>query len=119
SVGGVRESVDQEPAALIVQQPTFLVSIEDLRALADAAHAVGALLVVAVNPIALGLLESRGAAGADIVVGDGQPLGIPLAYGGPWLGIFATREKYVRQMPGRIVGMTNDVDGRRGFVLTL
>src|SRR5207245_7112954 len=115
----VRESLDEETAALIVQQPNFLGSIEDLRALADAAHAVGALLVVAINPIALALLESPGAAGADIVVGEGQPLGIPLAYGGPWLGIFAARDKYVRQMPGRIVGMTTDVDGRRGFVLTL
>jgi glycine dehydrogenase subunit 1 len=115
----VRATLDDETAALVVQQPNFLGSIEDLRALANAAHAVGALLVVAVNPIALGLLESPGAAGADIVVGEGQPLGIPLAYGGPWLGIFAAREQYVRQMPGRIVGMTTDLDGRRGFVLTL
>ncbi len=118
-IARVRESLDGETAALVVQQPNFLGSIEDLRALADAAHAVGALLVVAVNPIALGLLETPGAAGADIVVGEGQPLGIPLAYGGPWLGIFAARGQYVRQMPGRIVGMTNDLDGRRGFVLTL
>jgi glycine dehydrogenase subunit 1 len=115
----VRAALDEDTAALIVQQPNFLGSIEDLRPLADAAHAVGALLVVAVNPIALGLLESPGAAGADIVVGEGQPLGIPLAYGGPWLGIFAARDQYVRQMPGRIVGMTTDLDGRRGFVLTL
>ncbi|HZQ98247.1 MAG TPA: aminomethyl-transferring glycine dehydrogenase subunit GcvPA, partial [Chloroflexota bacterium] len=87
-IARVRESLDGETAALVVQQPNFLGSIEDLRALADAAHTVGALLVVAVNPIALGLLETPGAAGADIVVGEGQPLGIPLAYGGPWLGIF-------------------------------
>ena len=115
----VRAALDEDTAALIVQQPNFLGSVEDLRGLADAAHAVGALLIVAVNPIALGLLESPGEAGADIVVGEGQPLGIPLAYGGPWLGIFAAREQYVRQMPGRIVGMTTDLDGRRGFVLTL
>jgi glycine dehydrogenase subunit 1 len=114
-----RAALNDQTAALVVQQPNFLGSIEDLRGLADAAHAVGALLVVAINPVALALLESPGAAGADIVVGEGQPLGIPLAYGGPWLGIFAARDKYVRQMPGRIVGMTTDVDGRRGFVLTL
>jgi glycine dehydrogenase subunit 1 len=119
TVEAARAALDGETAALVVQQPNFLGSIEDLRALAEAAHAVGALMVVAINPIALALLEPPGAAGADIVIGEGQPLGIPLAYGGPWLGIFATRDRYVRQMPGRIVGMTNDVDGRRGFVLTL
>jgi glycine dehydrogenase subunit 1 len=119
SVEAARAALDDQTAALVVQQPNFLGSIEELRGLAEAAHAVGALLVVAINPIALALLESPGAAGADIVVGEGQPLGIPLAYGGPWLGIFAARDKYVRQMPGRIVGMTTDVDGRRGFVLTL
>ena len=112
-------ALDSETAALVVQQPNFLGSIEDLRSLADAAHAAGALLIVVVNPIALGLLESPGAAGADIVVGEGQPLGIPLAYGGPWLGIFAATQKLVRQIPGRIVGQTTDLDGRRGFVLTL
>jgi glycine dehydrogenase subunit 1 len=115
----VRAALDEETAALVVQQPNFLGSIENLSALADAAHAVGALLVVAINPIALGILETPGTAGADIVVGEGQPLGIPLSYGGPWLGIFATREQHIRQMPGRIVGMTTDLDGRRGFVLTL
>jgi glycine dehydrogenase subunit 1 len=119
TVEAASAALDGETAALVVQQPNFLGSVEDLRVLAEAAHAVGALLVVAINPIALALLESPGAAGADIVIGEGQPLGIPLAYGGPWLGIFATRDRYVRQMPGRIVGMTTDVDGRRGFVLTL
>ena len=114
-----RQYVDNETAALIVQQPNFLGSIEDLRGLAAVAHEAGALFVVAANPIALALLESPGAAGADIVVGEGQPLGIPLSFGGPWLGIFAARERYIRQMPGRIVGVTTDVDGRRGFVLTL
>ncbi|HEY3080737.1 MAG TPA: aminomethyl-transferring glycine dehydrogenase subunit GcvPA [Chloroflexota bacterium] len=114
-----RRHVDQETAALIVQQPNFLGSIEDLRTLAAVAHDVGALFVVAANPVALALLESPGAAGADIVVGEGQPLGIPLSFGGPWLGVFAAREKYIRQMPGRIVGVTTDVEGKRGFVLTL
>ena len=119
AIDAARTALDTETAALVVQQPNFLGSIEDLRGLADAAHAVGALLIVVINPIALGLLESPGAAGADIVVGEGQPLGIPLAYGGPWLGIFAASEKLVRQIPGRIVGQTTDLDGRRGFVLTL
>jgi glycine dehydrogenase subunit 1 len=119
SVETARDSLNEETAALVVQQPNFLGSVEDLRGLAAAAHAVGALLVVAVNPLSLALLESPGAAGADIVVGEGQPLGIPLAYGGPWLGIFAAREQYIRQMPGRIVGMTTDLEGKRGFVLTL
>ncbi|HEV8634200.1 MAG TPA: aminomethyl-transferring glycine dehydrogenase subunit GcvPA [Chloroflexota bacterium] len=114
-----RRCIDGQTAALIVQQPNFLGSIEDLRALAAVAHDAGALFVVAANPIALALLEAPGAAGADIVVGEGQPLGIPLSFGGPWLGLFAAREQYVRQMPGRIVGVTTDVDGRRGFVLTL
>jgi glycine dehydrogenase subunit 1 len=119
TVEAARAALDGETAALVVQQPNFLGSVEDLRGLSEAAHAVGALMVVAINPIALALHETPGAAGADIVVGEGQPLGIPLAYGGPWLGIFATRDRYVRQMPGRIVGMTTDVDGRRGFVVTL
>ena len=114
-----RRCVDGQTAALIVQQPNFLGAIEDLRALAAVAHDAGALFVVAANPIALALLEAPGAAGADIVVGEGQPLGIPLSFGGPWLGLFAAREQYIRQMPGRIVGVTTDVDGRRGFVLTL
>ena len=105
TVEAARAALDEETAALVVQQPNFLGSVEELRGLAEAAHAVGALMVVAINPIALALLEAPGAAGADIVVGEGQPLGIPLAYGGPWLGIFAARDKYVRQMPGRIVGM--------------
>lgn len=111
--------LDEDTAALVVQQPNFLGAIEELAPLAEAAHSVGALLIVAINPTALALLEPPGAAGADIVVGEGQPLGIPVSYGGPWLGIFAARDKYVRQMPGRIVGMTADVDGKRGLVLTL
>lgn len=111
--------LDKNTAALLVQYPNFFGSIEDLSALAEAAHGVGALLVVCADPIALGLLKSPGQCGADIVVGEGQPLGIPLSYGGPYLGFLACREKFLRKMPGRIAGQTVDVDGRRAYVLTL
>lgn len=112
-------SVDGETAALLVQQPNVFGCIEDLEALAEAAHRHGALLVVAANPIALGLLRPPGECGADIVVGEGQPLGLPVSYGGPYLGLMATRAAYMRQLPGRLVGMTNDDRGQRGYVLTL
>jgi glycine dehydrogenase subunit 1 len=112
--------IDSRTACVVVQYPGFFGTIQDLRPLADACHADGALLVVAVaEPVALGLIESPGAMGADIVVAEGQSLGMGLNFGGPGLGLFATRDKYVRQMPGRIVGQTLDQDGRRGFVLTL
>jgi glycine dehydrogenase subunit 1 len=107
-------------ACLVVQNPNFFGAIEDLAELAEAAHAVGALLVVAVaEPISLGLLKPPGECGADIVAGEGQGLGVPMSFGGPFLGFFAAQEKYVRQMPGRLVGATEDRDGRAGYVLTL
>ena len=112
--------VDSRTACVIVQNPGFFGGIKDLRPLAGACHAAGALLVVAVaDPVSLGLVEAPGAMGADIVVGDGQSLGVGLSFGGPGLGLFATREKFVRQMPGRLAGQTVDADGKRGFVLTL
>jgi glycine dehydrogenase subunit 1 len=111
--------IDRDTACVLVQQPNFFGCLEDVEALAQAAHAVGALFVVVVDPISLGLLKAPGDYGADVVVGEGQPLGSPVSFGGPYLGIFATRDKYVRQMPGRVVGQTADHDGRRGFVLTL
>jgi len=112
--------IDKETAAVVVQSPNFFGCIEDLQALADAAHEAGALLIVAITePISLGLLKPPGACGADIVVGEGQSFGIPMSYGGPYLGFFSTLEKYVRQMPGRLVGEAYDEKGRRGFVLTL
>ncbi len=109
-----------DTACLIVQYPGFFGGLRDLKPLADACHEVGALLVVALaDPVGLGLIEPPGAMGADIVVGEGQSLGIGLSYGGPGLGLFATRDKFVRQMPGRLAGQTVDVDGRTGYVLTL
>jgi glycine dehydrogenase subunit 1 len=108
-----------DAACLVVQQPNFLGVIEDLDACARAAHAAGALLVVAFNPVAAALLRSPGECGADVAVAEGQPLGIPMSFGGPALGIFAAKQDYLRHMPGRIVGVAHDHDGRRGFVLTL
>ena len=112
--------VDSRTACVIVQNPGFFGGIKDLRPLAEECHAEGALLVVAVaDPVSFGLIEPPGAMGADIVVAEGQSLGMGLQFGGPGLGLFATRDKYVRQMPGRLAGQTVDADGKRGFVLTL
>jgi glycine dehydrogenase subunit 1 len=113
-------AIDDQTAAVVVQSPNFFGCVEDLKKLADAAHAKGALLVVAITEaISLGLLKSPGACGADIVVAEGQSFGVPLSFGGPYVGLFATREKYARQIPGRLVGEAYDKKGRRGFVLTL
>ena len=114
--------LDKETACVIVQNPDFLGRMGSpaaLSELAEAAHAVGALLVVSANPISLGLLVPPGEYGADIVVGEGQPLGNELNYGGPYLGYFACRTEYVRKMAGRLAGQTVDAHGTRGFVLTL
>jgi glycine dehydrogenase subunit 1 len=113
-------TLDDKTAAIVVQSPNFFGCIEDVEALAEKAHAAGALLILAVTEAAsLGLLKSPGACGADIVIAEGQSFGVPLSYGGPYLGLFATREKYARQIPGRLVGEAFDKEGRRGFVLTL
>jgi glycine dehydrogenase subunit 1 len=111
--------VSQDTALVAVQYPDFFGRIADFTALGEAAHAVGALLCVVVNPLALGMLKPPAEFGADIVVGEGQPLGIPLSYGGPYLGLMATTKALVRKMPGRLVGETLDTQGRRGYVLTL
>jgi glycine dehydrogenase subunit 1 len=114
------DSIDEHTAAIVVQSPNFFGCIEDLTSLASAAQAKGALLVVAVTEaISLGLLKSPGACGADIVVAEGQSFGVPLSFGGPYVGLFATKEKYARQIPGRLVGEAYDKQGRKGFVLTL
>jgi glycine dehydrogenase subunit 1 len=112
--------VDGETSCVVVQNPSAFGHIHDLSALAAACHKAGALLVVAVTEVvSLGAIEPPGAMGADIVVAEGQALGNALGFGGPYVGLFATREKFLRQMPGRLVGETKDVDGRRGWVLTL
>ncbi|MFD0697945.1 aminomethyl-transferring glycine dehydrogenase subunit GcvPA [Paenibacillus sp. GCM10027628] len=108
-----------DTAAVIVQSPNFFGCLEDVGAVEPLAHGAGALLVVSANPLTLGLLEAPGKLGADIVVGDCQPLGIPAALGGPTCGYFAVAESWMRRMPGRIVGQTVDRAGKRGFVLTL
>jgi len=111
--------IDDNTAMVAVGYPNYLGHIENLSLFAEKAHEKGALLVVVANPMALAMLKSPGELGADIVVGEGQPLGIPLSFGGPYLGYFAVREEYVRRIAGRIVGETVDQDGTRAFVMTL
>ena len=112
--------IDDKTSSVVVQNPDVFGTVRDLRPLADAAHAKGALLIVVVTEaVSLGLVQPPGAMGADIVAGEGQSFGNGLNFGGPYVGLFAAREKYLRQMPGRLAGQTVDVEGRRGFVLTL
>jgi glycine cleavage system P protein (glycine dehydrogenase) subunit 1 len=119
-VSDLEKLIDDHTAAIVVQSPNFFGCVEDVPALAEKAHAKGALLILAITEaISLGLLQAPGAAGADIVIAEGQSFGVPLSFGGPYLGLFATREKYARQIPGRLVGEAYDKEGRRGFVLTL
>src|SRR5205823_13810097 len=106
-------------ACLVAQQPNFFGGIEPMAELAEAVHAAGAQLVAVVEPTSLAILEAPGAYGADIVAAEGQPLGIPLSFGGPYVGLMAARMESDRQMPGRLVGATRDAAGRRGYVLTL
>jgi glycine dehydrogenase subunit 1 len=115
----LREQLDADTACFVIQQPNFFGELEDVRGLADAVHAAGALLIVVCEPISLGLLQPPGAYGADVACGEGQPLGVPVNFGGPYVGFFATRSEYVRKMGGRLVGETLDRAGRRGYVLTL
>jgi glycine dehydrogenase subunit 1 len=128
SVGFIEETgriaelkgLDDKTAAVVIQSPNFFGCIEDVATIAEQAHSVGALLIVVVTEaISFGLLRSPGECGADIVVGEGQSFGVPMSFGGPHVGLFATREKFVRQMPGRLCGIGYDKNGNRGFVLTL
>ena len=111
--------LDDATACVYIQHPNFFGQLEDLRGFAEAAHAAGAKLIAGVNPATLGVLESPGACGADIAVGEGQPLGLPLAWGGPYLGFMAAAQPLMRRLPGRIVGETTDSRGERAFVLTM
>ena len=114
-----KKAIGPKTAALVIQTPNFYGCLEDVAAAAEIAHAAGALLVVVADPVNLGVLEGPGTLGADIVVGEGQGLGVPMSFGGPNLGVFAAKNDLVRRMPGRLVGATVDRDGERGFVLTL
>ncbi|HEX8075557.1 MAG TPA: aminomethyl-transferring glycine dehydrogenase subunit GcvPA [Thermoleophilaceae bacterium] len=118
-VEALAAAVDDDTAAVFLQQPNFLGTVEDLGPLVEAARRTGALVVCAVDPLTLGVLEPPGSFGVDIALGEGQSLGNRLDYGGPSFGFFAAQERFIRKMPGRIAGETVDVDGRRGFVLTL
>ncbi len=117
--GELAAALDDRTAAIFVQSPNFLGAIEDLEALADAAHEAGALCVASVDPITLGVLRPPGECDVDVALGEGQPLGNRLDFGGPSFGFFASTDEHLRRMPGRIAGETTDVDGRRGFVLAL
>ncbi|OYX06784.1 MAG: glycine dehydrogenase (aminomethyl-transferring), partial [Rhizobiales bacterium 32-66-8] len=117
---GVADSIDDTVSCVVVQSPDVFGNLVDLTPIAEKANAAGALLIaVFTEAVALGLVQPPGAQGADIVVGEGQSIGNPLTFGGPYVGLFATRSKFVRQMPGRLAGETVDAEGKRGFVLTL
>src|SRR5204863_6595626 len=110
---------DGEAAALLVQYPNYLGCIEDLAAARAVCDRTGALLLVAFDPVAAGLVKTPGSYGADVVVGEGQPFGTPLSFGGPYLGLFACKQEHVRRLPGRLVGQTVDTEGRTAYVTTL
>jgi glycine dehydrogenase subunit 1 len=115
----IRSHLTEKTAALVVQNPNFLGVVEPAHELGALAQQAGALLIAVVNPLSLGLLTPPGDYGADIAVAEGQPLGVPTGYGGPYVGLFTCKNKWLRKMPGRLVGQTVDVDGKRGYVLTL
>lgn len=115
----LKSILSDSTSAVIVQQPNFLGSVEDVYEIEKIAHENGSLFIVAADPFSVGVLEAPGNYNADIVIAEGQPLGIPLSFGGPYLGIFACKQEYVRKIPGRLTGVTQDLDGKRGFVLTL
>ncbi len=113
------QALSDKTAAVVIQSPNFFGCLERLDRIVPGVHEHGAIAIVATDPIASGVLKPPGAFDVDLVVGEGQPLGIPMQYGGPYLGLLAAREKYLRKMPGRVVGVARDLDGRRGFCLAL
>jgi glycine dehydrogenase subunit 1 len=119
SLAALDKMLSQETGCMVIQQPNFLGNLEPVDEVSARLKAAGATLIVQVNPMSLGLLRAPGEYGAEIVVGEGQVFGNPMAFGGPYLGVLAVKDKYLRRMPGRLVGMTNDNRGQRGFVLTL
>jgi glycine dehydrogenase subunit 1 len=119
SVDAIAAAVDETVAAVVVQYPNFFGGIEDVAAIGEAAHAAGALFVVATYPVPLGVLQPPGELGADFVTAEGQSLGVAQSFGGPYVGLLATKQQYVRLMPGRLAGIAQDSEGKRGFVLTL
>ncbi|MFP4544716.1 MAG: aminomethyl-transferring glycine dehydrogenase subunit GcvPA [Candidatus Kapaibacterium sp.] len=116
---GLKAAINENTSAVIVQQPNFYGNLEDIKAIEKITHEMKALLISVIEPISLGLIQPPGDYNADIAVGEGQPLGINLSFGGPYLGIFACKKEFVRKIPGRIAGITEDENGNRGFVLTL
>jgi glycine dehydrogenase subunit 1 len=118
-VEDIQPYLGDDLASVVIQYPNFFGAIEDVAALADLAHSCGASLVVSSYPVPFGLLKPPGALGADVVAGEGQALGVAQSYGGPYVGLLATRQSFIRQLPGRLAGVTTDSEGKRGFVLTL
>ncbi len=118
-MAALTSAVNSNTAVIILQSPNFFGYVEDIKKAADLAHDAGALMIASVDPISLGILQSPGELGADIAVGDGQPMGVPLSFGGPYVGFMAATQKLLRSMPGRIVGATTDSRGQRAFVLTM
>jgi len=119
NLDALKNSIDSDTAAVIVQQPNFYGNMEDVHEIEAITHSTKALFIVSIDPISLGIMEAPGNYNADIVIGEGQSLGIPLSFGGPYLGLFACKKKFIRKIPGRITGMTVDEEGKDGFVLTL
>lgn len=119
SLPDLQSSLDSSTACVMIQSPNFLGILEDGAEIADLGHSAGALFVVSANPMSLGILSPPGVYGADLAVGEGQPLGLPMNFGGPYLGLFTCRQNLMRKMPGRVCGLTKDSNGKRGFTLTL
>lgn len=115
----LKENIDEQTACVYIQHPNYYGNLEDAQTIGEIAHGAGAKYIMGVNPISLGIIKTPAEYGADVAVGDGQPLGLPLGFGGPYLGFMAATEGMMRKLPGRIVGQTEDHNGKTGYVLTL